>query len=83
MFGRAVRTAHETIDRVAETAEPHVRHLQEGMHTARDKLRATTEGARETGDEWIESLRTTVRDHPLATVATALAVGMLLARMTR
>jgi ElaB/YqjD/DUF883 family membrane-anchored ribosome-binding protein len=83
MFGRAVQTAHQTIDRVAETAEPHLRHLQEGVTSAAEKLRARGEEVREVSDEWIESLRTTVREHPLATVATALAVGMLIARLTR
>ena len=32
---------------------------------------------------WAEGLRRTVRDHPLATVAAAAALGMLLARLTQ
>ena len=35
------------------------------------------------GDEWAESLRCTVRENPLAAVATALVVGVLIARLTQ
>lgn len=37
----------------------------------------------EVASAWAEGLRCTVRDHPLATVAAAAALGMLLARLTR
>lgn len=72
VLARVVHGAHETIDRLAETAAPHVQRLSEG-----------TGHMREVGDEWTESLRTTVRENPLAAVATALAIGMLVARITR
>jgi hypothetical protein len=38
---------------------------------------------RETGDEWAESVRETVREHPIGALATALLAGMLIARLTR
>lgn len=68
---RMVRGAHDTVDRLAESAAPHVQRLQR-----------TAEELRHTGDEWSESLRTTVRANPLASLATALAVGMVLAKIT-
>jgi hypothetical protein len=37
---------------------------------------------REMGDEWTHSLRSTVRENPVAAVVAALALGMLLARLT-
>lgn len=76
MLDRVVQGAHETIDRLAQTAAPHVQRLQEGVS-------ARAEHVKEVGDEWAESLRCTVRENPLAAVAAALAVGVLLARLTQ
>jgi ElaB/YqjD/DUF883 family membrane-anchored ribosome-binding protein len=76
MLGRVVQGAHQTIDRLAETAAPHVKRLQDGVG-------ARAEHAKEVGDEWAESLRCTVRDNPLAAVATAVALGVLIARLTQ
>jgi ElaB/YqjD/DUF883 family membrane-anchored ribosome-binding protein len=76
MLSRVVQGAHQTIDRLAETAAPHVQRLQEGVGTR-------AEHVKEVGDEWAESLRCTVRENPLAAVATALALGVLIARLTQ
>lgn len=75
MLGSVVQGAHATIDRLAQSVEPTVRKLQDGVG-------ARSEHMRELGDEWAESLRCTVRDNPLAAVATALALGVLIARLT-
>ena len=75
-FGGVVQGAHDTIDKMASSVEPHVRRLQEG-------LSARAEHVKELGDEWTESLRTTVRENPLVAVATAALVGMLVARLTQ
>jgi ElaB/YqjD/DUF883 family membrane-anchored ribosome-binding protein len=83
LLNRVVQGAHETIDRLADSAAPHVQRLQEGVATANDTLHARAGQMRETGDEWAESLRSTVRENPLAAVATALAVGLIVARLTR
>ena len=83
LLDRVVRGAHETIDRLAETAAPHVQKLEETVGSAGDKLRADARRARELGDEWTESVRCTVRDNPLAAVAVALVVGALVARLVR
>ena len=45
-------------------------------------MHARADQARELSDEWTESLRTTVRENPLASVAAALAIGLLLAKLT-
>lgn len=76
MLSRAVKGAHETIDRFAETAAPHVQRLQQGVGAGADHVK-------EIGDEWAESLRCTVREHPLAAVATAVALGMLISRLSQ
>lgn len=83
VLSRVVQGAHSAIDRMAETAAPAVQRIQDGVQTAGDTLSRKADDARELGDEWAESLRCTVRDHPLAAVATALAVGVLIARLSR
>jgi len=82
VLGQVVQGAHNTVDRLAESAAPHVQRLQEGVNSASEMLHARTDQAREVGDEWAESLRTTVREHPLASLAAALAIGIVVAKLT-
>ncbi|MCW5659575.1 MAG: hypothetical protein KIT60_17890 [Burkholderiaceae bacterium] len=81
LIGRIAQSAHETIDRLAETAAPHVSRLQGSL--SGDALHQRADQVRELRDEWTESLRETVRENPLAAVGIALAVGVLVARLTR
>jgi len=81
LIGRIAQSAHETIDRLAETAAPHVNRLQENL--SGDALQVRADEMREMRDEWTESLRSTVRENPLAAIGVALAVGVLVARLSR
>ena len=81
LIGRIAQSAHETIDRLAETAAPHVNRLQENL--SGDALHVRADEMREMRDEWTESLRCTVRENPLAAIGVALAVGVLVARLSR
>jgi ElaB/YqjD/DUF883 family membrane-anchored ribosome-binding protein len=83
LFDRVVQGAHQAIDRLADSATPHVQRLQQGMASASDALQERADQARDMGDEWAASLRTTVRDNPLTAVAAALVAGVLIARLTR
>jgi ElaB/YqjD/DUF883 family membrane-anchored ribosome-binding protein len=83
LISRIAQTAHETIDRLAESATPHVSRWQEGISGAGESLQLRADQVREMSDEWAESLRTTVRENPLAAVGVALAVGVLVARLSR
>jgi ElaB/YqjD/DUF883 family membrane-anchored ribosome-binding protein len=83
VLNKVVQGAHQAIDRMAESAAPAVQRVQDGVHAAGEALTQRAHDARELGDEWCESLRCTVRDNPLTAVATALAVGVLIARLTR
>lgn len=76
MLQRVVQGAHQTIDRLADSAAPHVQRFSEGLDQKSGQVR-------DMSDEWTESLRSTVRENPIAAVATALAVGMLISRLTR
>ncbi|MHB8948668.1 MAG: hypothetical protein ACYC4S_06355 [Rhodoferax sp.] len=83
MLRNAVQGAHETIDRLAESAAPAVRELGESVAAAAQTLDAKTDQLRETRDEWVESARSTVRSNPLVSVAAAFALGAVIARITR
>ena len=83
LLGRAVQGAHQTIDRMAESAAPRVQKLQEGMASASETLQARAQQMRTQGDEATESLRNVVREHPLCAVATALVLGALLGRVSQ
>lgn len=83
LLGTVVQGAHSAIDRLAEAAAPAVHRLQEGVSSTSGALSERAEHVREMGDEWAESLRVTVRENPLAAVATAVAVGILISKLTQ
>ena len=57
--------------------------LGESVSSAVETLHAKTDRLRETRDEWVEGVRSTVRSNPLASVAAALALGAVIARVGR
>lgn len=83
LLRNAVQGAHETIDRLAESAAPAVRQLGESVAAAAETLDAKTDQLRATRDEWVEGVRTTVRRNPLVAVAAALTLGAVIGRITR
>ena len=80
---RMAQGAHHTIDRLAETAAPHIERMEEALAEATGHLKDQAQHVREKGDEWAEDLRTAVRRNPLSAVAAAMAIGALIARITR
>lgn len=83
LVNRVADKAHATIDRLASQATPAVQHLQKSLEDTNVLLHDRADRLRSTGNEWCDSLRGSVREHPLAAVGTALAIGMLIARLTR
>lgn len=83
MLTRVAKGAHETIDSIAEHATVPLERLEQGLAQTGDALHHKADQLRTTGDEWAESLRCSVREHPLAALAAALAVGVVIARLTR
>lgn len=83
LMDRVVRSAHDTVDKLADKAKPQIQRLQEGAGSASDSLHARVDQARDMGDQWAQSLRATVRENPLAAVGTALALGLIVARLSR
>ena len=82
LMRRVVQGAHATIDRLADTAAPAVSRLQDNVAGAGNKLHAGADHVREVGDEWAESLRSTVRENPITAIAVALAAGVLIAKLS-
>lgn len=83
VVNRVAQSAHATIDRLANQAGPAVQHLQKSLEDTGERLHLRADQARDLSNEWCESLRTSVREHPLAAVGTALAIGLLIARLSR
>lgn len=80
---RIVQGAHHTIDRLAETAAPHIERMEGAVAGATAQLKDQARHARDKRDEWAEDLRTTVRRNPLTAVFASLALGALIARIAR
>jgi hypothetical protein len=83
ILNSAVQGAHDTIDHIADSVAPAAQQLGERVSAAGDAMHAKTDQLRGTRDEWVESLRTTVRGNPLASMAAAVALGAVIARITR
>ncbi len=83
LMNRVVQGAHDTIDRLAEKAAPQLANLSDSLSSAGGAIHGKADAWRATGDEWAESLRGTVRENPLAALAAAVAVGVLVARLSR
>jgi ElaB/YqjD/DUF883 family membrane-anchored ribosome-binding protein len=81
LIQRVVQGAHETVDRIAAKAVPAVERLRTGATDTKGTLQAQATRAKEVSGEWTESLRGTVRQHPLASIAIAAVVGMLYSRL--
>ena len=63
-------TAHSTVDRVAEAAS-----------STADRLGARTEEWIATKDDWVDTARGYVREHPVPALAMAFVAGYLLSRL--
>jgi len=80
---RMAQGAHHTIDRLAETAGPHIERVEGALAGATVRMKDGARQVREKGDEWADDLRATVRRNPLSAVVVSMAVGALIARITR
>ncbi len=83
MMSRVVQGAHESIDRLAGRAAPHVDRLEEKLAVADTALHERADQLREVSEGVVRSLRDGVRENPLAAVGVALVLGLLIARITR
>ena len=77
----AVQGAHATLDRLADGAAPIAQQLGERVSAVEEALQTKTDQLRSARDAFAESVRNTVRRHPLATIAGALTLGLLISRL--
>jgi hypothetical protein len=83
MFDSAVQGAHDTIDHLTDATAPAMRQLGDRASAAKAALQEKTTQLRDTGDQWADSVRAKVRGNPLVSIVAALALGALLAGLTR
>jgi ElaB/YqjD/DUF883 family membrane-anchored ribosome-binding protein len=69
---RASGTAHEAVDRVAQTASHYAERFGE-----------QAEALLEMKDNWVEGAREYVREHPVAALGIAVAAGYILSMLMR
>jgi len=81
--------AHQTVDRIAEAASPAIERMAAGAHHAVDKVVSVTAPAagwveskarklNESRVKAVEGSKKYVQNYPFATVAAAIAIGMLI-----
>ncbi len=78
---KMARSAHDAVDRIAAKAGPTVERVKSGVGSMSESMHQRGEQLSAMQEEWLESCRSTVREHPIATVAVAVAAGMVLAKM--
>lgn len=78
---RMVQSAHEAVDRFAEKAAPALEKLRSTMGGATDKLPMSRDDLSALQREWVTGAREVVREHPMASLAVAVAAGVILSRM--
>lgn len=81
LLKNAVQGAHATLDRLADGAAPVAQQLGDGVSAVEETLQAKTNQLRGARDALAESVRNTVRRHPLATIAGAVTLGLVISRL--
>ena len=71
LIKRVTQTAHEAVDGVAAKISSTVDGIQGGVSKVGD-----------TRDEWVESAREAIRQHPFAAIGTAVLIGLALRSLT-
>jgi ElaB/YqjD/DUF883 family membrane-anchored ribosome-binding protein len=80
---RVAETAHHVVDDLASKAGPAAERVRSTVNSTMESVHRGMDGLSSAPPEWTESFRQSVREHPLAMTGAAVAVGFLLARLTR
>jgi ElaB/YqjD/DUF883 family membrane-anchored ribosome-binding protein len=83
LLERVAQGAHGTIDRLVDLAAPHAQRLEAGVSSANESLHERADRLRELGADWTGSVRSTVRERPLAALAAALTAGVFITLLLR
>lgn len=82
MLNRVASTAHQAVDRVVGAAGPAIEKLRGSASSAGEAMKAKADQFGAMEEQWIASARNYVRENPLAAVAIAAAVGLLIGKVT-
>ena len=80
---RLAQGAHQVVDQAAASAKPALEKLQTSGAAAREVLAEKAEAATSMSDELVDSVRHYVRERPLTVVAGAIALGIVIAGVSR
>jgi len=83
MVERMARSAHSAVDRVADTASAAVGRVRSGVTETLSTVSDTVDGLSSSREQWVDSCRQSVRNHPLTAVGVGLAAGYVIARWLR
>lgn len=73
--------AHDTVERVAERAHEVVDRAKDAASRTADNLSSRSGQMGEMTDEWVETARSYMQQHPVATITMAVAAGFLLSKI--
>ena len=82
VLNRVASTAHQAVDRVVGAAGPALEKLRGSATSAGEAMKAKADQFGAMEEQWIASARSYVRENPLAAVAIAAAVGLLIGKVT-
>lgn len=74
--------AHQGIDRISGTAHQAVDRVASAAQSAAGRVGEVREQFMNAKDEWYDTARDYVREHPMAALGIAVAAGFLLSRLT-
>lgn len=82
VLNRVASTAHQAVDRVVGAAGPALEKLRGSASSAGEAMKAKADQFGAMEEQWISSARNYVRENPLAAVAIAAAVGLIIGKVT-
>lgn len=77
---RTAAMAHETVDRVAASVMPVIDRVRSTAEGASQQIQATAHDLMESRDQWMDDMRSCVKEHPLTTIGVTAVVALLLGR---
>ena len=82
MLNRMASTAHSAVDRVVGAAGPALEKMHGSASSAGEAMKDKADQLGTMEEQWIASARNYVRENPLAAVAIAAAVGLIIGKVT-
>lgn len=77
---RTTAMAHGTVDRVAASVMPVIDRVRSTAEGASQQLQTTAHDLMQSRDQWMEDMRTCVKERPLTTIGVTAVVALLIGR---